>query len=85
MLVVVLIHGGGVEADVASDVVEVVAGSGEGDLGSQSMASESSHRDLVFVHETGNVVWVRVDVLAMSSQPKELQWSELPKLRGYRM
>jgi hypothetical protein len=55
-LVVVLIHGGGVDAEVACHLIEVVARGSEGYLGSQPVASESGHRDPLLVHEASDIV-----------------------------
>lgn len=54
--VVELVHGAGVEAEVASYVIEVVAGSCQGDFSTDSVTSQGSHGDFVLVHEAGDIV-----------------------------
>lgn len=53
---VVLVHGRGVEAEIASGFIVVVAGCSEGDFGTNTMSSKSSRRDSVFVHKASDVV-----------------------------
>lgn len=55
-LVVVLVHGCGVDAEVASHLIEVVAGGSKGHLGSQTVPTKRSHGDLLFVHEASDIV-----------------------------
>ena len=55
-LVVELVHGGGVKAEVPTHMFEVVACGCEGNFGSDAMASQSGSSDFMFVHEAGNVV-----------------------------
>ena len=54
--VVVLVHWSGVEAEVACHVLVVVAGSCQGHLSSDTVASKSSHRNFLLVHEAGDIV-----------------------------
>lgn len=55
-LVVVLIHGGSVESEVACNFIEVVACSCESYFSSNSVSSESGHGDPVLVHEPGDII-----------------------------
>lgn len=55
-LVVVLVHGGGVESEVACNFIEVVACSCECYFSSNAVSSEGGHGDLVLVHEPGDII-----------------------------
>lgn len=68
-LVVVLVHGSGVDPKIAGDLIEVIAGSGKSNLTSNSMSSQSSHRDLVFIHKPRDIVCITQSILATSSHP----------------
>lgn len=57
-LVVVLVHWSGVDAEITGDFIKVIAGSGKCNLSSDSMSSQSCHRNLVFVHESSNIVCI---------------------------
>ena len=81
-LVVVLVHGSGVDPKIASDLIEVIAGSGKCNLTSDSVSSQSCHRDLMFVHESSDIVCINQSILATSSHPNSSVWSELPKFLG---
>lgn len=66
---VVLIHRSSVDAEVASDLIEVVARGCQRHLPADSVSSEGGHRDLVLVHEPRHVICITSIILATSSQP----------------
>lgn len=53
---VVLVHGGRVEAEISSGFVIMIAGCSESDLCTDTMSSQSGRGDSVFVHEASDVV-----------------------------
>jgi len=55
-LVVSVVERASLEVDNAGASVEVIDSSGESDLGSESMSSESGHGELLFIHEAYDVV-----------------------------
>lgn len=68
-VVIELIHGTAVQSEIAGDVLVVVAGSSQGNFGSNTVSSQGSHTDLVLIHEPGDVVCIVLFILAQSSHP----------------
>ncbi len=54
---VVLIHGAWSDTEVTSGLVQVVAGGSKGNFSSQTMSTESGHRNLMFIHESCDIIW----------------------------
>lgn len=70
-LVIELVHGGAVQAEIASHVLVMVAGSSQGNLGTNTVTSQSGHTNLMLVHKSGNVICgISKFLLAHSSHPK---------------
>ena len=80
---VILVHGGWIDTEITSWLVQVIAGRGEGDFASQTVTSESGHGNLMFIHESCGIIWILNNKLpAISCQLNSLVWSEVPKFLG---
>lgn len=56
ILMVILVHRGCIESEVASDIAKMIAGGSQSNFSTETMSSEGGHGYFVFVHEAGNVV-----------------------------
>ena len=55
-LVVILVHRSGINPEISSHLVEVVACGSEGHLASQTVPAQCRHRDLSLVHKSCHIV-----------------------------
>lgn len=66
---VILVHWSSIDAEVTSDLIEVIARGSKRHFSSDPVSSKSSHRDLVLIHESRYIICIQSILLATSSHP----------------